>query len=284
MGCSYGNCEGNDKLPFDCRRCGQSFCSDHRLPEKHNCPGNQAASTEAWFPKSADPSKESSSPSWWRIALVLLVVGSILSVVGFVAGYPSAVPSVDSISGSENPVDAGGTPEPTSTSSNGQSSSAESDDRLSEEEVERLIHEAVNDYRAERGVSKLTYDDGLAEIARYHSSNMADDGDIYHTSPDGQSVDDRYERFGYDCRVPVGDGKYRTSGENVAKTWYEEDLTNEEYYDTPEELAKGVVEQWINSPEHRDNLVDDAWRKEGIGVTVVEEDGNTAVYVTQNFC
>jgi len=216
--------------------------------------------------------------------LVLLVAGLIASAAGFLIGYPNAVPSVDAISGAENPVEPTATPEPTSTSQNGQASNAESNDGLDEEEVERLIHEEINDYRADQGVGELAYDDGLAEIARYHSSNMAEDENIYHTSPDGQTVDDRYERFGYDCRVPVGDNQYRTSGENVAKTWYEEDLTNGDYYGSPEELAEGVVEQWINSPDHRENLVDDAWRKEGIGVTVTEEDGNTAVYVTQNFC
>ena len=26
-----------DELPFRCRRCGQIFCSDHHLPENHNC-------------------------------------------------------------------------------------------------------------------------------------------------------------------------------------------------------------------------------------------------------
>lgn len=28
-----------DGLPFHCRRCGGNFCSSHRLPEYHNCPG-----------------------------------------------------------------------------------------------------------------------------------------------------------------------------------------------------------------------------------------------------
>jgi hypothetical protein len=28
-----------DGLPFHCRRCGKYFCSKHRLPEDHNCPG-----------------------------------------------------------------------------------------------------------------------------------------------------------------------------------------------------------------------------------------------------
>jgi HEAT repeat protein len=36
--CAYCN-KKIDGLPYDCRRCGESFCIDHRLPESHNCPG-----------------------------------------------------------------------------------------------------------------------------------------------------------------------------------------------------------------------------------------------------
>ena len=28
-------------MPFRCNRCGGFFCSRHRLPEKHNCPGGE---------------------------------------------------------------------------------------------------------------------------------------------------------------------------------------------------------------------------------------------------
>lgn len=28
-------------MPFRCNRCGGYFCSEHRLPEKHNCPGDE---------------------------------------------------------------------------------------------------------------------------------------------------------------------------------------------------------------------------------------------------
>ena len=27
------------ELPYQCKRCGESFCADHRLPENHDCPG-----------------------------------------------------------------------------------------------------------------------------------------------------------------------------------------------------------------------------------------------------
>jgi membrane associated rhomboid family serine protease len=32
-------CGEYENLPYQCRRCGQTFCSDHRLPENHDCPG-----------------------------------------------------------------------------------------------------------------------------------------------------------------------------------------------------------------------------------------------------
>ncbi len=32
-------CGKRELLPFKCRYCGGTFCSDHRLPENHNCPG-----------------------------------------------------------------------------------------------------------------------------------------------------------------------------------------------------------------------------------------------------
>ncbi|WP_418284339.1 rhomboid family intramembrane serine protease [Halorubrum sp. DTA46] len=32
-------CGEYENLPYQCRRCGKTFCADHRLPENHNCPG-----------------------------------------------------------------------------------------------------------------------------------------------------------------------------------------------------------------------------------------------------
>jgi len=32
-------CGEDELMPFVCHYCGGSFCIDHRLPEKHNCPG-----------------------------------------------------------------------------------------------------------------------------------------------------------------------------------------------------------------------------------------------------
>ncbi|WP_313692743.1 rhomboid family intramembrane serine protease [Halorarum halobium] len=32
-------CGEYESMPYQCRRCGQTFCSEHRLPENHDCPG-----------------------------------------------------------------------------------------------------------------------------------------------------------------------------------------------------------------------------------------------------
>ncbi|MFB6092614.1 MAG: rhomboid family intramembrane serine protease [Haloquadratum sp.] len=32
-------CGKHENLPYQCRRCGQTFCAEHRLPENHDCPG-----------------------------------------------------------------------------------------------------------------------------------------------------------------------------------------------------------------------------------------------------
>ncbi|ESP89899.1 rhomboid family intramembrane serine protease [Candidatus Halobonum tyrrellensis] len=32
-------CGEYENMPYQCRRCGQTFCAEHRLPENHDCPG-----------------------------------------------------------------------------------------------------------------------------------------------------------------------------------------------------------------------------------------------------
>jgi len=43
MKCSV--CGKDELLPFKCKYCGEFFCAEHRLPEKHNCLGIFAASS-----------------------------------------------------------------------------------------------------------------------------------------------------------------------------------------------------------------------------------------------
>jgi uncharacterized protein YkwD len=52
-------------------------------------------------------------------------------------------------------------------------------------------------------------------------------------------------------------------------------------YMTLERIASQTVNGWMNSPGHRENVLDKGYDREGIGVAI---GANEAVYVTQNFC
>lgn len=45
MGCGH---RGGDLggLPYTCQRCGEGFCTEHRLPEKHGCEGLKTEQAE----------------------------------------------------------------------------------------------------------------------------------------------------------------------------------------------------------------------------------------------
>lgn len=237
-----------------------------------------------------------------RVALLAILVAAVVSmggVSGTITAFGDFADDVEAgISGGESPDTNGPSSDPQTDGSRGSAtdsvsespaggsheSEADATTELNESRVELLVHQAVNDYRAEAGLDPLSYDRDLSEIADYHSENMADDGRIYHVSPEGEDFQDRYQQFDYDCRVPTDGNRYFTGGENVAQTWYEAHLTTGEYYDTEAELAEGLARQWYNSKDHRENMLQPEWGREGIGIHVEEVDGNLAIYATQNFC
>lgn len=158
---------------------------------------------------------------------------------------------------------------------------------LDREHVEELVHEEINERRREHGLSELDHDPALREIAQDYSQMMASENELSHHLDEG-SVGDRYERFGYECRVRVSDDMYMRGAENILYTYYRERLaveSGDDYYETPEELAAGIVDTWMNSSGHRDNILKPYWENQGIGIVVEEtENGYTRVWVTQNFC
>lgn len=149
--------------------------------------------------------------------------------------------------------------------------------------AEQTVHFEINEIRQSRELSTLNFDPELQAIARQHSEAMAEEGYIYHSGTDGD-LQDRFDRTGYDCRVSVSSNRYATGGENVAKTWFRERIIGGAYYSTAEAVGEGLVEQWMDSSGHRENILREYWKNEGIGIVTVEEDGKTAVYATQVFC
>jgi uncharacterized protein YkwD len=126
--------------------------------------------------------------------------------------------------------------------------------------VERQAFDLINMRRAEAGLSILAWNDGLAQVARSHSQDMADKGYFSHRGSDGSMVDDRADKFGL--------SNWTIIGENIAFT--------RGYADA----AAFAVDRWMESVGHRKNLLDQRWNETGVGVAILP-DGT--YYFTQVF-
>lgn len=174
--------------------------------------------------------------------------------------------------------------------------------------LEREIHAAVNDVRTDRDRGTVAYDPDLRPVARYHSSRMGNGGELFHEAPDGEQLRDRLAKFGYDLRAKTAGQRFchecgadvrilsipkfcpgcgailddaesgsAKAGENLARQVSalppggtgDEQLT-----------AIDIVEGWLDSPEHRENLLNPAFDREAIGV-VLDRDASLSFYVTQ---
>ena len=119
------------------------------------------------------------------------------------------------------------------------------------------VLDLVNAERAKKGLSKLTWSDELANVARAHSKDMLNRKFFSHTNPDGQSPFDRMRAAGI---------RYSSAGENIAAGQR-----------TPQE----VVNAWMNSEGHRANILNASFTKLGVGY--VTGNGAYSTYWTQNF-
>ena len=132
--------------------------------------------------------------------------------------------------------------------------------------VEDNVHKLVNEERQKAGLSPLAYDTKLEKIAEEHSEDMANRKYFAHASPEGINFYERYQKEGYNC-------KNQSSGENIAQNYFS-------FISPPENVAKLIVDQWMNSPEHRENILQPQYKKEGIGISTA----GLQIYATQNFC
>jgi uncharacterized protein YkwD len=332
-GCSI--CGEKSSLLYDCNYCTGEYCSSHRLPENHNCPGLENAgsqgpdfrnssgsgilggifgsddsgttttrnpgSTEGMEPSAPSPDvnpdgtisnayddRVTGGPSviskvlgylllpflllWWAIqpipaalrwvnrrlfglvsaaigaaklvAPALVVIGIIVLVAGQVG---TGVPVIDNTS--DDGIDV-------------LSSPFNPDYTEEEQQLQQAIHERMNEVRAENGVQQIRHDSAIAGVAQNHSEDMRDRDFFSHKNPDGDEPQDRLRQAGVTCRA---------SGENLA---YRED------YSSTDETAEAIVEQLMNSPGHRENILREGWSSQGIGVEIY----GSNVWVTQVFC
>jgi uncharacterized protein YkwD len=120
---------------------------------------------------------------------------------------------------------------------------------------------SVNDTRAEYHRVALERMPALDAVAREHSVDMARRHYMSHDTPEGLNPVDRIQRGGVDGMT--------LAGENVG-------LTNRP------DPNREILEGWLHSPAHRENLLAPAFNATGVGIARAA-DGTfyyTQVYVT----
>jgi uncharacterized protein YkwD len=114
----------------------------------------------------------------------------------------------------------------------------------------------VNQERSDAGCDPLEVDTRLATAAQRHSEDQAEHQTMSHDGSDGSTLAQRIDRVGY---------KWRTIGENVA------------YGQT---TPTQVMDAWMNSAGHRQNIRNCDFEDIGVGVA---RDSDGRLYWTQDF-
>jgi len=154
--------------------------------------------------------------------------------------------------------------------------------------LEGRIHELINYQRQQNGLSPLSFDPFLADIARGHSWDMVTRNFFEHMNPDGLLARDRGVAAGYPCIRVVKGGSYNGISENLYRgTRYASYYSNASgvitayNWSTADEIAMQAVTGWMESSGHRNNILTSRYEFEGIGVAFSSDD---KIYVTENFC
>lgn len=121
------------------------------------------------------------------------------------------------------------------------------------------LFEKTNEVRTEYGVHPLSAHEGLHYAARLKAEHMAENGYFAHYAPDGTSPWHWFRSAGY---------SYLYAGENLALHF---------------SGSEDVVNAWLASETHRENLLDVSYLDVGLGVATGTYEGKNATFVVQLF-
>lgn len=122
-------------------------------------------------------------------------------------------------------------------------------------QAERDLFNSVNQARRAQGLSPLRWNDSLAVAARHHAEVMAERGTAQHGFEGEPSLS---------ARVKLAGARFSWLSENVTQG------------PTPDFIHG----QFMHSPSHRANILDNDM--DSIGVGVVERNGQ--LFVVEDFC
>lgn len=117
----------------------------------------------------------------------------------------------------------------------------------------------TNNKRVAQGLSTLTFNPVLAQAAQAKGADMIAKNYWAHTSPDGLTPWVWFKNANY---------RYLYAGENLARDFSD---------------SSGVVNAWMNSPTHRENILSNRYREMGIAVVHDNFQGQPTTLVVQMF-
>jgi uncharacterized protein YkwD len=130
--------------------------------------------------------------------------------------------------------------------------------------VEDLVFELTNRARQAKGLPPFIKDAELTQVARAFSDDMLVRRFFDHTTPDGVSFDERIaDRYRHRVRL-MGENIWYATGYNPGRI---------------RQVAKEIVDDWMTSPGHRENILDPRFTHLGVGVSA----RNGTIRATQEF-
>lgn len=119
--------------------------------------------------------------------------------------------------------------------------------------------ELTNKEREKKGLNKLNENEKLNQAAYKKGLNMFEEDYWAHYSPTGKDPWGFFSAEGY---------KFAYAGENLARNFY---------------TSQEVVEAWMNSPTHRDNILNSKYQEIGIAVLEGNLKGQKTILIVQEF-
>lgn len=113
---------------------------------------------------------------------------------------------------------------------------------------------AVNDYRAGKGLGRLSPDANLQRIAAVHAADMQIRGFFGHFNPEGQGPRERLLTIDPDFTGRIAENVQVLEGQTYAAM-------------SDTELAATMVGKWVESPMHRKNIKAPEMTESGIGIS-----------------
>lgn len=129
----------------------------------------------------------------------------------------------------------------------------------SSEITSQKVYEETNQQRQKLNLTPLHYNPTLSASATKKGEDMFKHNYWAHNSPSGNTPWDFFKAEGYE---------YSLAGENLAKDFYDTDT---------------MMKAWMNSPTHKDNIINPKYQEIGIGVVSGVLNGVKTTIVIQHF-